>query len=50
MKTAEDSFSQTVNEVIVPAYFNDAQRQATVNCGVLKALSTSQLLRHYATD
>ena len=52
-KTAEDYLGTDVTEAVVtvPAYFNDAQRQATKEAGEiaglkLKELLTSQLLLH----
>ena len=38
-KDAEDYLGETVNEAVitVPAYFNDAQRQATKDAGKLQA-------------
>ena len=40
-KTAEDYLGQSVSEAVitVPAYFNDAQRQATRDAGKLAGLS-----------
>ena len=52
-KTAEDYLGQDVTEAVitVPAYFNDAQRQATKEAGeiaglTVKELSMSQLQLH----
>ena len=52
-KTAEDYLGQEVSEAVitVPAYFNDAQRQATKEAGeiaglTVKELSMSQLQLH----
>jgi molecular chaperone DnaK len=54
-KTAEDYLGQTVTEAVitVPAYFNDAQRQATKEAGEIAGLkvmriSTSLQLQHLA--
>jgi molecular chaperone DnaK len=43
-KTAEDYLGQTVTEVItVPAYFNDAQRQATKEAGEIAGLKVMRI-------
>jgi molecular chaperone DnaK len=54
-KTAEDFLGQEVKEAVitVPAYFNDAQRQATKEAGEIAGLelyvvsSTSLQLQHW---
>src|SRR6476660_789746 len=45
-KTAEDYLGQTVTEAVitVPAYFNDAQRQATKNAGEIAGLKVLRVL------
>ena len=45
-KTAEDYLGQTVSEAVitVPAYFNDAQRQATRDAGKLAGLDVLRIL------
>jgi len=45
-KTAEDYLGQTVNEAVitVPAYFNDAQRQATKEAGEIAGLKVSRII------
>ena len=45
-KTAEDYLGETVTEAIitVPAYFNDAQRQATKNAGEIAGLKVLRVL------
>ena len=45
-KTAEDYLGTTVNEAVitVPAYFNDAQRQATKEAGEIAGLKVSRII------
>ncbi|MGE0561998.1 MAG: molecular chaperone DnaK [Flavobacteriales bacterium] len=45
-KTAEDYLGQTVNEAVitVPAYFNDAQRQATKEAGEIAGLNVKRII------
>ena len=45
-KTAEDYLGQEVNEAVitVPAYFNDAQRQATKEAGEIAGLTVRRIL------
>ncbi len=45
-KTAEDYIGQEVNEAVVtvPAYFNDAQRQATKEAGEIAGLKVSRII------
>lgn len=45
-KTAEDYLGQEVNEAVitVPAYFNDAQRQATKDAGEIAGLSVKRII------
>ncbi|MFN8308581.1 MAG: molecular chaperone DnaK [Chitinophagales bacterium] len=45
-KTAEDYLGQTVSEAVitVPAYFNDAQRQATKEAGEIAGLTVKRIL------
>lgn len=45
-KTAEDYLGQTVTEAVitVPAYFNDAQRQATKEAGEIAGLTVKRIL------
>ena len=45
-KTAEDYLGQTVTEAVitVPAYFNDAQRQATKEAGEIAGLQVKRIL------
>lgn len=45
-KTAEDYLGQTVNEAVVtvPAYFNDAQRQATKEAGEIAGLTVKRII------
>jgi molecular chaperone DnaK len=45
-KTAEDYLGQTVTEAIitVPAYFNDAQRQATKDAGKIAGLDVKRII------
>ncbi len=45
-KTAEDYLGQDVNEAVitVPAYFNDAQRQATKEAGEIAGLKVSRII------
>ncbi len=45
-KTAEDYLGQTVSEAVitVPAYFNDAQRQATKEAGEIAGLKVSRII------
>ena len=45
-KTAEDYLGETVTEAVitVPAYFNDAQRQATKNAGEIAGLKVLRVL------
>ena len=45
-KTAEDYLGQTVNEAVitVPAYFNDAQRQATKEAGEIAGLKVQRII------
>ena len=45
-KTAEDYLGQEVNEAVitVPAYFNDAQRQATKEAGEIAGLKVSRII------
>ncbi len=45
-KSAEDYLGQTVNEAVitVPAYFNDAQRQATKDAGKIAGLDVKRII------
>ena len=45
-KTAEDYLGQEVSEAVitVPAYFNDAQRQATKEAGEIAGLSVKRII------
>jgi molecular chaperone DnaK len=45
-KTAEDYLGQTVTEAVitVPAYFNDAQRQATKEAGEIAGLKVKRII------
>jgi molecular chaperone DnaK len=45
-KTAEDHLGQPVNEAVitVPAYFNDAQRQATKDAGKIAGLDVKRII------
>ncbi len=45
-KTAEDYLGMTVNEAVitVPAYFNDAQRQATKEAGEIAGLTVKRII------
>lgn len=45
-KTAEDYLGQTINEAVitVPAYFNDAQRQATKEAGEIAGLNVRRII------
>ena len=45
-KTAEDYLGQEVNEAVitVPAYFNDAQRQATKDAGEIAGLTVKRII------
>src|SRR5699024_4286100 len=45
-KTAEEFLGQTVDEAVVtvPAYFNDAQRQATKEAGEIAGLKVSRII------
>ncbi|WP_286848926.1 Hsp70 family protein, partial [Sphingobacterium sp. UBA7253] len=45
-KTAEDFLGQEVTEAVitVPAYFNDAQRQATKEAGEIAGLSVKRII------
>ncbi|MDR0374613.1 MAG: molecular chaperone DnaK [Treponema sp.] len=45
-KTAEDYLGETVTEVVitVPAYFNDAQRQATKDAGKIAGLEVKRII------
>ncbi|VFP87520.1 molecular chaperone DnaK [Candidatus Erwinia haradaeae] len=45
-KTAEDYLGETVNEAVitVPAYFNDAQRQATKDAGRIAGLDVKRII------
>jgi molecular chaperone DnaK len=45
-KTAEDYLGQTVSEAVVtvPAYFNDAQRQATKEAGEIAGLTVKRII------
>ncbi len=45
-KTAEDYLGQTISEAVitVPAYFNDAQRQATKDAGEIAGLKVSRII------
>jgi molecular chaperone DnaK len=49
-KTAEDYLGQTVTEavIILPAYFNDAQRQATKEAGEIAGLKVMYYQRAYS--
>ena len=46
-KTAEDFLGQEVNEAVVtvPAYFNDAQRQATKEAGEIAGLKVERIIK-----
>ncbi|MDL2256650.1 molecular chaperone DnaK [Bacteroidales bacterium OttesenSCG-928-I14] len=45
-KTAEDYLGQEVNEAVitVPAYFNDSQRQATIEAGEIAGLKVKRII------
>lgn len=45
-KTAEDYLGETVDQAVitVPAYFNDAQRQATKDAGVIAGLKVERII------
>ena len=45
-KTAEDYLGETVTEAVitVPAYFNDAQRQATKDAGKIAGLDVKRII------
>lgn len=45
-KTAEDYLGETINEAVitVPAYFNDAQRQATKDAGRIAGLDVKRII------
>ncbi len=45
-KTAEDYLGETVTEAVitVPAYFNDAQRQATKDAGKIAGLEVKRII------
>jgi molecular chaperone DnaK len=45
-KTAEDYFGETITEAVVtvPAYFNDAQRQATKDAGKIAGLDVKRII------
>lgn len=45
-KTAEDFFGETITEAVitVPAYFNDAQRQATKDAGRIAGLDVKRII------
>ena len=45
-KTAEDYLGQTVTDAVitVPAYFNDAQRQATKEAGEIAGLTVKRII------
>ena len=45
-QTAEDYLGQTVNEAVitVPAYFNDAERQATKEAGIIAGLDVKRII------
>ncbi|MCJ7974092.1 MAG: Hsp70 family protein, partial [Candidatus Zinderia insecticola] len=45
-KTAEDYLGETVNQAVitVPAYFNDAQRQATKDAGKIAGLEVKRII------
>ncbi len=45
-KAAEDHLGQTVNDAVitVPAYFNDSQRQATKDAGVIAGLNVLRII------
>ncbi|MCK9286913.1 MAG: molecular chaperone DnaK [Sphaerochaetaceae bacterium] len=45
-KTAEDYLGETINEAVitVPAYFNDAQRQATKDAGKIAGLEVKRIV------
>ncbi|MFH0733135.1 MAG: molecular chaperone DnaK [bacterium] len=45
-KTAEDHLGQTITEAVitVPAYFNDAQRQATKDAGEIAGLTVKRII------
>ena len=45
-KTAEDYLGQEVSEAVitVPAYFNDAQRQATKEAGEIAGLTVKRII------
>jgi len=48
-KTAEDYLGQTVTEAVVtvPAYFNDAQRQATKEAGEIAGLTVKRIINEH---
>ena len=45
-KTAEDFLGESVTEAVitVPAYFNDAQRQATIDAGKIAGLDVKRII------
>ena len=45
-KTAEDFLGEPVTEAVitVPAYFNDAQRQATIDAGKIAGLDVKRII------
>jgi molecular chaperone DnaK len=43
-KTAEDYLGQTEAVITVPAYFNDAQRQATKEAGEIAGLKVMRII------
>jgi molecular chaperone DnaK len=47
MKKTEDYLGQTVTEAVitVPAYFNDAQRQATKEAGEIAGLKVMRIIK-----
>src|SRR3990172_11470767 len=51
-KTAEDYLGMTVNEAVitVPAYFNDAQRQATKEAGEIAGLTVLRIIKEPTAD
>jgi molecular chaperone DnaK len=50
MKKTEDYLGQTVTEAVitVPAYFNDAQRQATKEAGEIAGLKVMRIINAYS--
>ena len=43
-QVAEDYIGERINQAIVPAYFNDAQRQATIDAGKIAGLDVMRII------